>query len=133
METRPGTQGVPETVTKGRLLPTSASPSVCQGGGLLRHRVCDRLGAAEVVAERQVDHAVGLGGAGAKNVEIGESPAEWRGAGCFCRRRRRIGAGEREDGVTVAQEFGDDRGPDETGAAGDENAHDNRSSGYVSD
>ena len=125
VETRPGTQGVPETVTKGRSLPTSSSPRVGEGGALLGDRLRQGLGAAEVVAEGQVDHPVGLGGAGAQDVQVGEGAPERLGAGRLGGQRGRVGAGEREDGVAVAEQLGDDGGPDQAGAAGDEDAHGN--------
>ena len=123
VETRPGAQGVPETVTKGRPLPTSSSPRVARAALSSATACGEGVGAAEVVAECQVDHPVGLRGAGAEDVQVGESSPERLGAGRLGGQRRRVGAGEREDGVAVAEELGDDGGPDQAGATGDEDAH----------
>jgi hypothetical protein len=70
-----------------------------------------------------VDHPVGLSGAGAEDAQIGEGSPERLGAGRLGAQRRRVGSGEREDGVAVAEELGDDGGPDQTGATGDKDAH----------
>ncbi len=94
-----------------------------QGSRLFGHRLRKGLGAAEVVGECQVDHAVGFGNAGAKDIEVGESPPQSLGAGCLGGLSRRVGAGEHKGGVTVAQKLGDDGRPDETSPAGDKDAH----------
>ncbi len=98
-------------------------PEGREGGALLGDRLHEGVGAAEVVGEGQVDHAVGLGGAGAQDVQIGETSAQRLGAGLLGGPRRGVGAGEGEDGVAVAEQLGDDGGADQAGAAGDEDAH----------
>src|SRR4030088_3176327 len=45
------------------------------------------------------------------------------GAGGLDGQRGRVGAGEREDGVAVAEELGDDGGADQAGATGDKDVH----------
>jgi hypothetical protein len=63
---------VPTTVTNGRSLPMSSSPKVARA---TRSSATDRargVGAAEVAAEGQVDHAVDLSGAGTEGVQVGE-------------------------------------------------------------
>ncbi len=94
-----------------------------EGGTFLGDRLREGVGAAEVVGECQVDHPVGLGGAGAKDVQVGEGSPERLGAGRLGGQRGRVGAGEREDGVAVAEQLGDDGGADQAGATGDEDAH----------
>jgi hypothetical protein len=65
-----------------------ARPSTYGDGGvLLGDRPRDSLGGAEVVAERQVDHPVGLRGAGAQDVEVGEPSPQRLGAGRLGGRR----------------------------------------------
>ena len=94
-----------------------------EGGALLGDRLGEGAGTAEVVAERQVDHPVGLRGAGAEGVQVGEISPERLGAGRLEGQRGGVGAGEREDGVAVAEELGDDGGADQAGATGDEDVH----------
>jgi len=81
------------------------------------------VGAAEVVGECQVDHPVGLSSAGAEDVQVGETSPERLGAGRLDGQRGSVGAGERKDGVAVAEELGDDGGADQAGATGDEDVH----------
>ena len=64
-----------------------------------------------------------FGGAGAKRVQVGEVRRGRLGAGRSAASRGRVGAGEGEDGVAVAEQFGDDGGADQAGATGDEDAH----------
>jgi hypothetical protein len=115
-------KGVPETVTSGRPPPTSASPSVAMAA-LSSATAHEGVGAAEVVGERQMDHAVGRGGAGAKNVQIGQRAAQRLCAGGRGGPGRSLRAGERQDRVAVADEFGDDGGSDQSRGAGDEYPH----------
>jgi hypothetical protein len=70
-----------------------------------------------------VDHPVSVGGAGAERAQIGEVAANALRSGGLEGRGGRVGAGEGEDGVAVAEQFGDDGGTDQPGAAGDENLH----------
>ena len=53
----------------------------------------------------------------ARSPRRGSAPADLRA------RRGRVGAGEREDGVAVAEELGDDGGADPAGATCDEDVH----------
>jgi hypothetical protein len=70
-----------------------------------------------------VNHAVGPGGTGAECGQIGKIATKRLGAGGLEGRRGRVGAGEREDGVAAAEQFGDDSRADAAGAAGDEDVH----------
>ena len=123
VEARPGTQGVPETVTIGRSLPMSASPSAAIAALSSVMAAASASGAAVVAAEREADHAVGLRGAGTQDVEVRQPAAQRLGAGVLQRLRGAVRAGQREDGVAVAEQFGDDGGADGAGAAGDEDVH----------
>jgi hypothetical protein len=67
-----------------------------------------------------VDDPLGLGRAGAQGVQVGEAASQRLGAGRLDGERGCLGAGEHKDRVTVAEEFGDDGGADQAGAAGDE-------------
>src|SRR6185437_12226524 len=58
-----------------------------------------------------------------QDVQVGEAAPQRLGAGRLGGPRRRLGAGEREDGVAIAEELGDDGGPDQAGAASYEDAH----------
>jgi hypothetical protein len=92
-------------------------------GTLLGDRLAEGVRAAEIVTESQVDHPVGLSGAAAEGVQVGEISSERFGAGRLEGHRGRIGAGEGEDGVAVSEELGDDCGTDQAGATGDEDMH----------
>ena len=88
-----------------------------QGGTLLGDRLRDGVGAAEVVGECQVDHPVGLSSTGAEDVQVGETSPERLGANRLDGQRGCVGAGQREDGVAVAEELGDVVGDEHIGAA----------------
>ena len=70
-----------------------------------------------------MDDAVGLLGAGAHDVEVGEPPRSGVGAGRLDGRGGGVGAGEGEHGVAVGEQLGDDGRADQAGAAGDEDVH----------
>ena len=123
VEARPGTHGVPETVTSGRSLPTSSSPSAARAAlssatararasGLLKSLLKARwiTPSARAAPARRTSRS-------ARSPRSGSAPAASSG------QRGRVGAGEREDGVAVAEQFGDDGGADQAGAAGDEDVH----------
>jgi hypothetical protein len=113
--TRDGDEG---TVAAGEFLAEGR-----EGGTFLGDRPREGVGAAEVVAECQVDHPVSLSDAGAKDAQVGDGSPERLGPGRLGGQRRRVGTGEREDSVTVAEELGDDGGADQAGATGDKDAH----------
>ena len=123
VETRPGTDGVPETVTKGRSLPTSSSPRAVRAA-LSSATACARAsGLLKSLANARWITPSALA-APARRASRSARPAPERlGAGRLGGQRGRIGAGEREDGVAVAEELGDDGGADQAGAAGDEDVH----------
>ena len=94
-----------------------------ESGALVGDRRAQGFGAAEVVGEGEVDHAVGPGGCGVEHLEVGEAAADAVGAGVRERPRGGVGPGEPDDRVAVAEQLGDDGGADQTGAAGDEDVH----------
>src|SRR5262249_31119518 len=96
-----------------------------QGGGFLGDGVLPGGRAAEVVGEGQVDHAVGLGGGGAQDVQVGQCAADRLGPGGRDLLGGGVGAGQGRDRVAVVEQFGDHGGADQAGAAGDEDAHAN--------
>jgi hypothetical protein len=77
----------------------------------------------EVVDEAEVDHAVARRGAGAERRDVGELAAMDLGAGRGDGGGGGVGAREAEDAMTRAVELADDRGADEAGSTGDEDAH----------
>ena len=123
VEARPGTQGVPETVTIGRPLPVSSRAQCDESGAFLGDGPGEAVRIAVVPAERQADHAVRLGGAGPQDVEVRDLSAQRFGPGVFECPRRGVRAGQCENGMAVAEQFGDDGGADGAGTAGDENIH----------
>jgi hypothetical protein len=75
------------------------------------------------VLERQVDHALGVGGAGPQAVQVVEAAADALRAGGGESGGRSVGAGQPDDGVTGGQQLGDDGRADPAGCTGDEDAH----------
>lgn len=76
---RPATHGVPETVTIERSPSMSSSPSV-ESDAVLSDGLRDGLGAAVVVAKRQMDHAVGLCDACPQGVKVCQPTSQRLGA-----------------------------------------------------
>src|SRR5581483_3002217 len=74
-----------------------------------------------------VGDGVGLLGASAQAVEILDVAAMHLGAGRGERLGRSVGANEAEHPMPGTEQFLDDRGADEAGRSGDENAHDTSS------
>jgi len=91
-----------------------------ESGALLGDRPGECAWIPEVVTECEMDHAVGLCGARADDVQVGEISSEGFGAGRLEGQPGRVGAGEREDGVAGAEQLGDDGGADQPGTTGDE-------------
>ena len=91
-------------------LATLATACECGREGL--HGACFLVDAllrvAPVVAEGEVDDTLGLRGAGAEAVEVGEVAGQRRPAGGGDGRSRGIGADEAEDLVTGGDEVGND-------------------------
>ena len=123
VEARPGTHGVPDTVTIGRSLPMSSSPKAAMAAPSSATACARTSGAAVVAPERQADHAVGLRGAGPQDVEVRQPAAQHLGAAALEGVRGVVRAGQRENGVAVGEQFGDDGGADGAGTAGDEDVH----------
>ena len=61
--------------------------------------------------------------AGTQDVEVGDPAADRCSAGGLDGPGRGLRPGEREEGVAVGEELGDDGGADQAGAAGDEDLH----------
>ena len=92
-------------------------------GALLGDRLRERLWAAEVIGEREVDDGVALSNTVTQGVQVRQGTPDGCGARCLDGMRGCLRPGECEDGVAVAKEFGDDGGADQAGAAGDEDVH----------
>ena len=72
-------------------------------------------------------HAVRCGGGLAQHVEVVEVAPQHIGAGGGQGRGRGVRAGETDDLMAGADEFGDDGGADPAGRTGNENPHDKTS------
>ena len=90
-------------------------------------------GERQVVLEREVDHAVRRIGRRAQGVEIVERAATHLRPGGGERGGRVIRAGEPDHLMPRADQFGNDRGADPAGCAGDENTHENLQVGAALD
>ncbi len=123
VEARPGTHGVPETATKGRSLPTSASPSVASAAVSSAMACARASGLLKSLAKARWITPSACAGSGAQDVQVGEGTAERGAAGGLDGLRGRVGAGQCQDGVAVGEELGDDGRADQAGAAGDEDSH----------
>jgi hypothetical protein len=85
--------------------------------------VRQRVGAAEVVAERQMDDALGVRGPVAQRGQVAEVAAHGLGArGSHCLGRT-IRPRECDHVVAGPDEFGDHGRSDQTGSSGDEDLH----------
>lgn len=109
MEARPGTHGVPETVTIGAVAADELFAERSHGRALLGDGRGECVRAALVAAERQGDHAVGPGGAGPQDVEVGQPSSQRLHAGGLEGQLGVVGAGQGEHGVAGCDQFGDGR------------------------
>ena len=76
-----------------------------------------------VGTEGETDYAVGLRGAGPQDVKVRQPSSQHLGAGVLEGLLGAVRPGQRENGVAVAEQLGDDGGADGAGTAGDEDVH----------
>jgi len=110
--------GGDRAVAVGQLLPQRG-----QGGALLGDGGREPLGGVVAGTEGEAHHAVGLRGAGPQDVEVGQATAQHLGAGALEGLLGAVRPGQRENGVAVGEQFGDDGGTDRAGTAGDKDVH----------
>ncbi len=112
--------------------PAAASEHLAEDfdrGAIGRGGLLEAAGPGDVVAEGEVDDAVGLLGARPQDVDVLDVAAQDLGAGRGHPVGGGVRAGEADNLVAVGEEFGNDGRSDPTRCAGDEYTHDQTSWG----
>ena len=123
VEGRPGTWGVPDAVTNGRSLPTSSSPRAARAALSSSTSFAITSGLLKSLPNARWTTPSACAAPARRTSRSARPPRSGSAPAASAALRGRVGTGEREDGVAVAEQLGDDGGPDQAGATGDEDTH----------